>query len=150
MNPVGFRRCVTFIMLNPSTADAEQDDPTIRRCMGFAKSWTCGTLIVLNLFAYRATNPADMRSAVDPVGPDNHKHFKHWLGDTFDRLEGRRDLVVCAWGAHGAHRDQDKTVMGWLRNWHAEPQCLGVTKSGQPKHPLYLPSSATLIPFEGR
>jgi hypothetical protein len=150
MNPVGFRRRVTFIMLNPSTADGEQDDPTIRRCMGFAKSWMCGTLIVLNLFAYRATSPADMRNAADPVGPDNQKHFKHWLGDTFDFLEARHDLVVCAWGAHGSYRDQDRTVMGWLSDWHAEPQCLGVTKDGHPKHPLYLKSDCKLVPYAGR
>lgn len=147
MNPTGFRRRCTFIMLNPSTADADQDDPTIRRCMGFATRWSCGTLAVLNLFAYRATSPSDMKGAADPIGPDNRKHFKHWLGDTYDFLEARKDIVVCAWGVHGTHRGQDRVVMDWLREWRAEPQCLGVTKDGHPKHPLYVAGDTPLQPF---
>jgi hypothetical protein len=115
-------RTATFILLNPSTADATQDDPTIRRCIGFSRLWGCGKLAVLNLFAFRATLPADLKRAADPVGPEN----KVW----FDRtLTG---LVVCGWGVHGAHLDQDLVVTGWLRELGIEPLALGVTKDGRP------------------
>lgn len=141
-----------FIMLNPSTADAEQDDPTIRRCMGFAKSWGCGKLFVLNLFAIRATDPKNMLAADDPEGPENWEHFRRRfdLGAHEDPLTRDKDVIVCAWGAHGTHRNQDRTVMGWFDRWGITPKCLGTTKSGQPKHPLYLPSNAALTPYKGR
>src|SRR4051812_49823510 len=76
----GVRRA-TFIMLNPSTADASNDDPTIRRCIGFAQRWGCGQLAVLNLFAYRATDPADLKRASEPVGPENREWFDKLLTD---------------------------------------------------------------------
>jgi hypothetical protein len=85
-------------MLNPSTADASQDDPTIRRCIGFARQWGCGRLVVLNLFAFRATDPADLKRAADPVGPENRAWFDRTLVD--DLVGGP---VVCGWGVHGAH-----------------------------------------------
>src|SRR4051812_26865304 len=85
-------RAATFIMLNPSTADATKDDPTIRRCIGFARQWGCGRLSVLNLFAFRATDPAAMKRADDPVGPENKDWFERILTDAG---EGR---VVCGWG----------------------------------------------------
>ena len=144
------RRRAIFIMLNPSTADATQDDPTIRRCMGFARSWGCGRLIVLNLFAIRATDPAVMLADNDPEGPDNWEHFRRFLDDPEDWLTHERDIVVCAWGAHGSHRDQDMTVMGWLDCFAAKPQCLGVTKAGQPKHPLYIAANTPLQTYAGR
>jgi hypothetical protein len=144
------RRRAVFIMLNPSTADALQDDPTIRRCIGFARSWGCGSLVVLNLFAIRATNPAVMLADNDPEGPDNFEHFRRFLDDPTDWITHARDIVVCAWGAHGSHRDQDKTVMGWMDRFAAQPQCLGITKSGQPKHPLYIAASTPLQPYRGR
>jgi hypothetical protein len=137
-------RTATFIMLNPSTADATSDDPTIRRCIGFASRWGCGRLAVLNLFAVRATHPADMKRADDPVGPEN------W--DWFDRTiaGGPDDLVVCAWGVHGEHMDQDRTVLGWLRSYGIKPLALGITQEGHPRHPLYLSYGAQLIPLAGR
>lgn len=141
-----------FVMLNPSTADAEQDDPTIRRCIGFAKSWGCGKLFVLNLFAIRATDPKNMLSAADPEGPDNWEHFRRRfaLGAHEDPITRDKDVIVCAWGAHGAHRGQDRTVMGWFDGWGITPQCFGMTQGGQPKHPLYLKADAALIPYKGR
>lgn len=144
------RRRAVFIMLNPSTADERQDDPTIRRCMGFARAWDCGSLVVLNLFAIRATNPVVMLADNDPEGPDNWEHFRRFIDDPEDWITRERDIVVCAWGAHGAHRDQDKTVMGWLDRFAAHPQCLGITKGGQPKHPLYIAANTPLQPYRGR
>jgi hypothetical protein len=131
----------TFIMLNPSTADASQDDPTIRRCIGFARQWGCGQLVVLNLFAFRATDPADLKRTADPVGPEN----KHWFAKA---LTGDGP-VVCGWGVHGTHRDQDRVVLGWLRELGIQPVALGLTKDGHPKHPLYVPYSAGLVGFTG-
>lgn len=138
------RRTATFIMLNPSTADATHDDPTIRRCTGFARRWNCGRLIVLNLFAVRATDPADMKRADDPVGPENRDWFDRTLRDP------RGGPVVCAWGIHGEHMHQARTVLGWLDRHGARPLALGVTRDGHPRHPLYLPGNTRTIDFGGR
>lgn len=124
-----------FVMLNPSTADATQDDPTIRRCISFAKREGCGSLDVVNLFAFRATSPADMKSAADPVGPENDRHIM----DAFDNADGP---IICAWGAHGAYRGRDREVAHLI---DAPLQCFGLTKAGAPKHPLYLPADAPLV-----
>ncbi len=134
-------RVATFIMLNPSTADAEVDDPTIRKCIGFSQRWGCGELHVVNLFAVRATDPADMRKAEDPVGPDNHE-WVCWAAD-------KGNLVVCAWGTHGSYLGQDLTVLGWIEDL-CKPMALGMTRDGHPKHPLYVPCNAELLPFAGR
>jgi len=133
----------TFIMLNPSTADATSDDPTIRRCIGFARRWGCGQLAVLNLFAVRATDPADMKRADDPVGPEN----RDWFDRTLLAPEGP---VVCAWGVHGEYRGQDLTVLAWLAEYGIKPLALGMTRDGHPKHPLYLPKSAGPTAFTPR
>jgi hypothetical protein len=121
----------TFILLNPSMADATTDDPTVRRCAGFSRLWGCGRLAVLNLFAVRATDPRRMTVASDPIGPEN----KAWIEKTLtERGDGP---VVCGWGVHGAHMEQDLTVLGWLDDLEVVPVALGVTKDGHPKHPLY-------------
>jgi hypothetical protein len=140
---LGGRPCRTacFIMLNPSTADAEKDDPTIRKCMGFARRWGCADLVVVNLFAFRATRPQDLRAAADPVGRANRRHVR----SAVDRAQG--GLVVCAWGTYGAWWDQDLIVRAWIREVGAEPVCLGRTKGGHPRHPLYVPYTAELIPY---
>jgi hypothetical protein len=144
----------TFIMLNPSTADAEQDDPTIRKCMGFAERWGCGQLDVVNLFAVRATSPKNMMASTDPVGPLNKHYFDSAINthvNNYDIARTGMGPLVCAWGAHGGFKDQDLEVLGWLDNWpSAKPMCLGVTKEGHPKHPLYVPYDAPLIPYRGR
>lgn len=131
--------CV-FVMLNPSTADAEQDDPTIRRCIAFAKAWGCGELIVVNLFAFRATSPRDMMEADDPVGPDNMEHVRHAAAVAKGRQGEIVGPVVCAWGSHGSYMGQDETVLGWLQDELVTPMALKVTKQGHPGHPLYLKS----------
>lgn len=140
----GVRRA-TFIMLNPSTADSSNDDPTIRRCIGFAQRWGCGELVVLNLFAFRATAPRDLKRAADPVGPENQEWFdKTLIGDL------STGPVVCGWGVHGVHQGQDLAVLGWIDQFGARPMALGVTKDGHPKHPLYVPYSAELVPYTMR
>jgi hypothetical protein len=139
-------RVATFIMLNPSTADAKADDPTIRRCIGFARREGVGLLQVVNLFAYRATRPQDMRRVADPVGPDNRRQVETaaliaWACD---------GPVICAWGVEGRHRDQDRAVMGWLKELGVPTLCLGVTAGGDPRHPLYLSALEPLRAYKGR
>ena len=128
-----------FIMLNPSTADASCDDPTVRRCMGFAQSWGCRGVEVANLFALRATDPRALRHHSDPVGPENDQ----WIR----RIVRRSDLVVCAWGAHGAYRDRWYHVNQLLTEEDASPLALGITAHGQPRHPLYLPRQVRPAPW---
>ena len=131
---------VRWIMLNPSTADATVDDPTIRRCMGFARSWGFGGILVHNLFALRATDPRELKRHPDPVGPHNNAH----LADP----QASRLPTVCAWGAHGALNGRADAVLDLLRRAGAKPTCLGLTKAGHPRHPLYLPASAELSDLE--
>jgi hypothetical protein len=140
-------RTATFIMLNPSTADALNDDPTIRRCIGFAHRWGCGRLVVTNLFAVRATDPADMRTASDPVGPEN----LDWVTRAVEMAvapcgPADRGPVVCAWGTHGSYMDQDRTVLGEIERV-CTPMALGITRDGHPKHPLYVPYYAERVPL---
>lgn len=119
---------VAFIMLNPSTADADHDDPTIRRCIGFARAWGFGRLEVVNLFAYRAPTPRELFSATDPVGTHNITTVQQVLRDA--------SCVVLAWGNHGARAgDWRRTLLpfGW---------CLGLTTLGEPRHPLYVAGTA--------
>lgn len=130
-------RCC-FVMLNPSTADASNDDPTIRRCIGFAKREGCGGLTVVNLFAFRATKPTALLSATDPVGPDVDRHIDAVLRET----DGP---VIAAWGAwnKGTRAKIVRAMMG------DRAKCLGHTKDGSPRHPLYLRTDAPLIDFAG-
>jgi hypothetical protein len=123
---------VAFVMLNPSTADHRIDDPTIRRCIGFARQWGYGSLSVVNLFAYRSALPAALARVADPVGPDNDRHLRAACGRA-------RDVVV-AWGVHGRLLDRDRAVIELLARGRREPLlCLGTTRDGHPRHPLYLP-----------
>ena len=118
-----------FIGLNPSTADETADDPTIRRCVAYAKAWGYGALCMTNLFAYRATQPTDMLAQDDPIGPENDAHLR--------RLATDAGVVVAAWGTHGAHLGRDAQVRTLLPNLHY----LRLTKDGHPGHPLYLAAS---------
>jgi hypothetical protein len=126
---------VTFVMLNPSTADATSDDPTIRRCTGYAQNWGYGGLIVVNLYALRATDPDELWRVEDPIGPVNDDHLREAFG-----VGGP---IVAAWGCHGRPSRID-TVLSYAPTLTA----LALTKSGQPGHPLYLPAAAT--PFRWR
>jgi hypothetical protein len=144
-------RTATFIMLNPSTADAEVDDPTVRKCLGFCRLWGCGTLQVVNLFGIRATSPRDLMRADDPVGPENKRAVEVAMDQHRAAGECRHGPLVCAWGAHGGFLGQDLEMMGWLDGSPGlKPMCLGVTKDGYPRHPLYIPYSTRLIRYIGR
>ncbi len=121
-------RTVCFIMLNPSTADAEIDDPTIRRCIGFGKRWHFDALEVVNLFALRATQPVALLAANDPVGPDNDAAIM--------QASERAGLIICAWGAEPLAVDRALPVTAMLKRHPL--YCVGVTKSCRPKHPLYI------------
>lgn len=129
---------LVFVMLNPSTADAVEDDPTIRRCIGFAKREMAGALMVMNLFALRSPKPEALRAAADPVGPDNDYHLKRLLGDGYA-------TVVCAWGADKFAEQRASDFVSLMAG--RELHCLGMTKGGAPKHPLYLPADAPLVRF---
>ena len=135
----------TFIMLNPSTADAERDDATIRKCVGFTRRWGCLGLQVVNLFALRATDPTGLRRVEDPVGPENAV----WIGRAIQEAR-TNGPIVCAWGNHGDYCDQDLAVLRLLKAWKVKPVALQITKRGHPKHPLYVPYAAPLRPFAGR
>ena len=121
-----------FVMLNPSTADANADDPTIRRCRGFAKAWECAGLLVINLYALRATDPTELGGPVDPVGPENDEHISAALY--------RAGLVVCAWGATPAPRKSFRVerILRLAQDAGRPLHALGTTKHGDPRHPLYL------------
>ena len=131
-----------FVMLNPSTADATQDDPTIRRCIDYARGWGYGALTVGNLFALRATDPTELYRADDPVGePAND--------DALMAMHEAATLTVLAWGVHGGYRDRDRQVLDLLgrMSWRSV-YCLGATKNGSPRHPLYRPKTATAMMYE--
>lgn len=130
------------VMLNPSTADATKDDPTIRRLVGFAKAWGHGALRVFNLFAIRATDPRVMLAADDPVGPENDDYIGRAL--TLAKAEGR--YALAAWGSHGGHRCRDFHVTHRLVEG-VQWKCLGRTHGGHPKHPLYVPSNTAAKDF---
>ena len=119
-----------FVMLNPSTADASKNDPTVRRCIGFARSWGYGGLLVGNLFALRSTDPSVLYQAEYPVGSDND-------GALFD-MARQAGLVIAAWGTHGKHLDRGAEV---IANRPSALYHLGLTAGGYPRHPLYVPSA---------
>ena len=135
------RRICNFVMLNPSTADETENDPTIRRCMAFAKSWGYGVLVVTNLFAHRATEPKDMLAASDPVGPENGSI----VDEVMDYATHNDGLIVAAWGNKGSHMDQAEWFKGRAEMMDAPVRCFEISKKGQPKHPLYQPSDKELI-----
>lgn len=124
---------VAFLMLNPSTADASEDDPTIRRCLGFAKDWGYGSLVVANLFALRTPDPSNLRDHPDPVGPENDEYLR----DVCEQAE----KVVAAWGANGSFNDRALEVTQTLES---DLFALDTTKDGHPVHPLFQPADAEL------
>jgi len=117
-------------MLNPSTADAFQLDPTNRRCVGFAQALGFGALVTTNIFAFRSTNPAGLRTANDAVGPDNDEVIK--------TAASNADLVIAAWGTHGELQDRGNVVLEMLTEAEIELHLLRLTKAGHPGHPLYV------------
>lgn len=124
-----------FVGLNPSTANEKFDDPTIRRCIGFARAHGAAGVIVSNLFAFQATKPRDLFAEPEPVGSDADA----WLGAA---AEVASSTIAC-WGAHGCHQDRASEVLHVLR----DPLCFGVTLHGEPRHPLYLRGDSQLVPL---
>lgn len=118
-----------FIMLNPSTATATDDDPTVRRRIGYARRWGYGRLVVTNLFAYRAADPGEVRRTDDRVGPDNDLHIA--------RLADGASLIVASWGNRGSYRRRDVRVRRLVAAAGKTLHCLALTTRGQPGHPLY-------------
>lgn len=123
---------VQFIGLNPSTADEREDDPTIRRCIGFAESWGFGALCMTNLFAFRSTDPAGLRRTIDPVGPENLQ----WVA----RIAEEAPLIICCWGLEGSFRRADRKTLAFLmvNGCARKLHYLEKTANGFPSHPLYL------------
>lgn len=137
---VGNGRPMLFVMLNPSTADASKDDPTIRKCLGFAKRLGFGEINVVNLFAYRATDPADLARGGWQVGPDNSYHVRA----ATQRVTEAGGVVVCAWGAHARGRREASECLAMLRSLGVVPHALRLLSDGTPAHPLMLPYSCAL------
>jgi hypothetical protein len=127
---------VAFVLLNPSIADDEVDDATIRRCIDFAKRLGFGGLEVVNLYAYVATDPAELRRAGYLVGPENDRHIVEAVSAC--------DRVVLAWGVHAGRRERPTQVLELLRSIGISPHCLRRTSSGHPEHPLRLPKTCEL------
>lgn len=131
---------VLFIMLNPSTADAEHNDPTVARCVAFARKWGFAALEVANLYALRSTDPRRLWVSRDPVGPGNDGYIR--------KAAANSKMVVAAWGIHGIRDDRGRDVIRMLAD---RPLfCLGLTIAGAPKHPLYLAGSTAPTVLEPR
>ncbi|MGH2451997.1 MAG: DUF1643 domain-containing protein [Candidatus Limnocylindria bacterium] len=122
------RRLIAFCMLNPSAADERSDDPTIRRCIGYARDWGYGGVEIVNLFALRATDPRELWDARDPVGRGNDVYVIE--------AAQRSEAVVIAWGVHGAFRSRGAAALDLLSP-RARLLALGWTRAGEPRHPLY-------------
>ena len=130
---IGGNGCALFIGLNPSTADHRKDDPTIRRCVGFAKSWGYEAMEIVNLFSFRATYPTDLKLAPKPIGPANNS----WIAKAMNRSE----IAIACWGNDGGFLNRDK----YLLKRYPDLRCLKINRSQHPAHPLYL--KANLKPF---
>ena len=131
----GKKKTILFIGLNPSTANEKIDDPTIRRCINYAQNWGYGSLLMVNLFAYRATMPSELKNVKNPIGNDNDLHSI--------QLSKKADIAVAAGGNEGSLLSRDKEVKKILPNL----MCLKINKSGQPSHPLYQKKDLKLIKY---
>ena len=128
-----------LVMLNPSTADAKQDDATIRSCVRLLSGHGYGSMEVVNVYAYRATDPGELEKQDDPFGPRNES--------TVQAAVHRCDVVICAWGAYPPARQHASTIINAVRAHRPATYCFGRTKSGAPKHPLYIKSGTPLEVF---
>ena len=133
---------LTFVMLNPSTADHEIDDPTIRRCIAFAKRESCGAVNVVNLFGLRATDPRELAKASDPHGPGNFDALQETL-----RESKGHGSVICAWGANKSARPAAFNFIGLCGVVGIRVWCLGKTSDGSPRHPLYVKGDQPFVAF---
>lgn len=132
-------KTINFLMLNPSTADDTKDDPTVAKCMKWAWNWGYDQLVVTNIFAFRATDPAELyQTPKNPIG-DGNDYF-------LQIVAAQSKTVVCAWGTHGKYMDRGNYVLEKvLKPLKIDLFFLGLTKDGQPKHPLYLRNNTQLI-----
>ena len=126
---------------NPSTADADKDDPTIRRCISRAGDEACGSLIVVNLFARRSPDPESLKLFSDPIGPENDSYIVRALNECRER-DGR---AVVAWGARGGFMGRNAAAVVMAGMAHVKLFCLGITKTGEPRHPLYVARDQPLV-----
>jgi hypothetical protein len=131
---------VNFVGLNPSTADESSDDPTVRRLIGFARRHGFGSLTLTNLYAFRATDPRTLKLAADPTGPHNVAYL--------EAAARASQCIVPCWGAHGAARSRGREVLELLQRL-GNIRVFGLTKSGEPMHPLYLADEKQLMPLAG-
>lgn len=136
-NPKG--KIANFIGLNPSTADEINDDPTLRRCISFAKSWGYGVVFMTNIFALRSTDPKGLLSVSDPIGKANDL----WM----NAVTAESDLVVACWGVHGSFLNRGHIV---LSSFSKNVFHLGLTRDSHPRHPLYLKKDTKPIPFNAK
>ena len=125
-----------YVMLNPSTADSEKDDATIRSCIRLCKALGYGSFEVINLYGFRATDPKELERADDPVGPRNDL--------VAEAAIHRCDMPICAWGAHPMAAKRARAMWELIRAGRPAAFCLGTTKAGAPKHPLYIKTGTAL------
>ena len=138
----GYGPTLCWVMLNPSTGSAFTDDNTLRRCRTFSQRAGYSGLVVVNIYSLRSTDPAALWSHDDPIGR---------LGDQFIAEQaGSRTNVIAAWGAHGARNGRGNQVAAMLTDAGVTLHCLGVTKDGHPKHPLYLADDTPFQPYQVR
>lgn len=133
------RPAIALIMLNPSRADHQRDDPTLRRCTKLAQQWQYGRLIVVNLFAYCTASPRVLKTIADPIGADNDAHLLH-------ACESAEHILV-AWGNWGSLHGRDRAVLALLARHRDRLLCLGQNQTGQPRHPLYVPRATQPRPW---
>lgn len=129
-----------LIMLNPSTADANADDATIRSCVRLLRGLGYGSMEVVNVFGYRATNPDELAKQIDPIGPNNHRSIEAAIL--------RCDVAICAWGAYPPASQYATEPLNIVRSHRPVVYCFGKTKAGAPKHPLYIKSGTPLEIFQ--
>ena len=135
------KKSVLFIMLNPSTANGETNDPTIRRCINFAKAWGYGSLEVVNLFSLVSSDPKKLLTVKNSIGEDNDSFILE-AADSADK-------IIVAWGAFPEARRRAAKVLNMLSEMGCEAHCLGMSRGGQPKHPLYLPKDVGVVRYVG-
>lgn len=135
---------MVFVMLNPSTANASVDDPTIRRCINFARREDHGGIVVVNLFGLRSTDPKFLKEAHDPVGPENGRN----IGTALLMAATTSNRIICAWGSSEFARTQAQSLRRRAADFNVKLMCLGVTLKNHPRHPLYLRNDAKLIGYE--
>lgn len=131
---------VVFVGLNPSTADETQDDPTVRRCLGFARGWGYAELVMANVYAFRSTDPAGLWTVDDPIGPENDATLARLFDETCT-------AIIAAWGAH-AKPERIARIAEIADEVDVNLWALGLTKSGAPRHPLYLRADTLPVVFE--